>query len=183
MEQIKLNLKIGLELIKEMDKLIERWQTIDGYDNYSVSTFGNVRNNKTDKILKNLTNGDGYLFVNLYKNGIRKTKKTHRLVCQAFLTNPENKKCVDHIDNERKNNHISNLRFATYSENNRNASMKKTNTSGFIGVSFEKSKHKWRAKYTLNKKNKHIGYYNTALEASIAYQAKIKEHYGEFAYA
>ena len=111
----------------------------------------------------------------------KKTARVHKLVANAFITNTENKKCVDHIDHNPKNNHITNLRFATHSENIMNKSKHSNNTSGYIGVSFDKHAKKWLAQYNLNGKRKCIGRYNTAEEASTAYQAKIKDHYKEYA--
>ena len=76
------------------------------FPNYEVSTFWNVRNRQTGKILKQSIDKDGYEKVNIYSNCISITKKIHRLVASAFLNNHENKKNVDHIDRDRSNNNI-----------------------------------------------------------------------------
>ena len=171
------NFRKGMELINS----VERWKVIANYDNYSISSFGRVRNDKTNRILKPGTDGSGYYYVNFYDNGNVKKNKIHKLVANAFIKNPLNKRCVDHIDRNPKNNHITNLRFATIQENNRNASKKKNNTTGYIGVTYHKPTGKYVARFHLNGKRKHIGLYTTKLEASEAYQAKVNEHYGEFA--
>ena len=98
----------------------------------------------------------------------------------AFLPNPKAKKYVDHINRKKTNNNISNLRWATNSENMMNIPKKSSNTSGYIGVYYDKSRNKYCAEITINYKKKHLGRYNTALEASEAYQAKAKEMFGEF---
>ena len=175
------NIKNGLSLIEKLDRIIERWCKIDEYENYSVSTFGKVRNDTTKKILKIRIDTHGYYIVNLCKDGEAKTSRIHKLVAKAFLTNPQNKKCIDHIDRNPLNNHFLNLRFATHSENAMNKSKRSDNTSNYIGVDFDKRSNKYRARYSLNGKSKHIGYYESPQLASSAYQAKIKEHFKEFA--
>lgn len=152
---------------KIMDKLkIERWKPIDVY-NYSVSTFGRIRNDKTNRILK-----PG--IVNLCNSGNVKKMNIHRLVALAFITNPENKKCVDHINNNRLNNHINNLRWATLSENGQNAAMRSDNTSGTKGIGWKKESKKWQVLIRINGKNKYID------DAKIARQKAAKKYYGEY---
>ena len=97
---------------------MEQWKTITGYDNYEVSTEGNVRNVKTGRIITQHDNG-GYLKVNLHKNGKRKVFYIHRLVAIAFIPNPQNKPTVNHIDENKHNNRVDNLEWATYGEQQR----------------------------------------------------------------
>ena len=101
---------------------METWKVINDFPNYEISNFGNIRN-KT-KLLKIVPNKQGYNIVVLC-NGIRKTINVHRLVAAAFVPNPENKPCVDHIDGDRANDHADNLRWVTYLENNNNPITKK----------------------------------------------------------
>jgi len=79
----------------------ELWKPIKGYEHYSVSNQGNVRNDKTNKVLQPRDNGHGYYKVDLYLNGKVKTHLIHRLVGDHFIENPDNKKCIDHINHDR----------------------------------------------------------------------------------
>ena len=96
------------------------WKKVDEYENYSVSSDGTVRNDKTGRILKKCRNKNGYEIVNLYKNGKIKTFQVHRLVAIAFIPNHENKPCVDHINAIRDDNRVDNLRWCDCKENSNN---------------------------------------------------------------
>ena len=162
--------------------VIEEFKKIDGYENYSVSKNGNVRNDLTDKILKHRKDKNGYSNFTLSKNGKLKTHKVHRLVAIAFILNPDDKLCVDHIDENKTNNNLTNLRWATKTENGQNKGKNKNNTSGFKGVSYDKTKNKYRAVIKINEKRKHLGYFKTAKEASAEYDESAKENHKEFYY-
>ena len=94
------------------------WKKIEvkGYDNYSVSNTGLVRNDDTGKLLKPQKTR-GYYYVHLKRCGKLKNKYIHRLVAQAFIPNPENKPQINHIDGNPQNNCVSNLEWCTQSEN------------------------------------------------------------------
>lgn len=101
----------------------EIWKNIDGYDGkYMISSLGRVKSLLfgKEKILKPKTDKDGYKLINLYKDKKSYTLKIHRLVCEAFIPNPDNKPQVDHINTIRDDNRIENLRWCTQSENNHN---------------------------------------------------------------
>ena len=118
----------------------EQWKLIQGYnDKYSVSNKGNVKNNKTNKIMKGYIY-NGYYKLDLQDNRTRKRVRVHRLVALAFIPNPDNKPYVDHIDNNKLNNNLNNLRWCTQSENQQNSKLSSRNTTGVKGVSFEKKK-------------------------------------------
>jgi hypothetical protein len=159
---------------------MELYKLIDGYENYEISTFGNVRNIKTNRILKPITYGDGYLMVGLSKDKIKKTFTIHRLVGIAFIENPDNKLCIDHIDRNKINNNILNLRWASHSENSQNKSIQKNNSSTVSGVHFNKKLNKWQVYISINGKIKHIGYYKDFDEAVQARKEQEEIHYKEF---
>lgn len=47
----------------------------------------------------------------------KKRLKIHRVVCEMFIPNPDNKPCINHKDGNKYNNHVSNLEWVTYQEN------------------------------------------------------------------
>lgn len=94
----------------------EVWKKIEGYENYEVSSCGNIRKNgKT--IIKPEVHHKGYLRVDLFRDRNRKHMKVHRLVAEAFIPNPENKPQINHKDFNKQNNCIDNLEWVTNSEN------------------------------------------------------------------
>ena len=152
---------------------MEEWKQIIDYPNYSVNNFGNVRNNKTGRILKPQSHNSGkYLGVDLGR-GNRKT--IHSLVGKTFLEKPDENVEIDHIDLNGCNNHLENLRWVTRSQNQQHKNKNKNCLSKFKGVTFDKQKNKWKCHLRVNGKNKHIGHFNTEEECALAYNNYIKE--------
>ena len=165
----------------QIQNFVEIWKVVDGYENYKVSSLGRVKNVKTGRILKGSDRGNGYLTVVLYKNKKAKTFNVHQLIGKAFLVNPENKRCIDHKDRDRKNNKVSNLRYATLQENNLNKSKYKNNKSGHIGVIWDKKRKSWKAYIRIDGKLKHLGYFDDITIAVQSRKAAVKKYHGEFA--
>jgi hypothetical protein len=165
--------------LKTLNENTEPWVEIEGYPGYEVSPFGRVLNSNTGLVLQpGISNG--YPKINLCGNNKKKKYSIHRLVANAFINNPENKRCVDHIDNNRTNNHVTNLRWASYEENSMNRSIGKYNTSGYKGVRFYKSRKKWKARITVDGIQIHIGYYKTLDEAVQARKDRANEAFGAY---
>ena len=77
---------------------------------YSISDHGYVRKDKTGKIRKPFLNQE-----HVYQSGLSKVKKVsmwriHRLVCNALISNTDNKHDIQHIDGDTTNNKVSNLK-------------------------------------------------------------------------
>jgi len=151
----------------------ERWMKIEGSPKYSVSDRGQVRNDVTGKMLRSNLNDCGYYFVNLCNNGKRKTHKVHRLVAIAFCERTNENTEVDHIDQNKTNNHYENLRWVSSSNNQRNKRKRAGTSSHFTCVSWYKKTKKWYASISLNKKRKHIGYFDTEEAAHHAFRAEV----------
>ena len=93
--------------------MIETYKKIEGFENYSVSDHGNVRNDTKGKVIKTCANSQGYGQVQLWTEKKRHDRRVHILVAAAFLENDEKKPMVDHIDGDKMNNDVFNLRWAT----------------------------------------------------------------------
>jgi hypothetical protein len=160
---------------------MEEYKIIKDYEGYAVSNFGNVKYNTSGRIINQHINKNGYCQVSL-TNDDNKSKnfKIHRLVGLAFIPNPENKPCIDHIDNNKLNNNVDNLRWATFTENNQNMKLSKNNTSGFKGVSFCKRSNKWQSSITINNKRIYLGYFENKEDAIKARQEASSKYFGEY---
>lgn len=88
---------------------------------------------------------------------------------------------VDHINGDRLDNRRENLRICTYQQNSFNSKKHYGSTSKYKGVSYKKDHKRWMACIYLNRKFKHIGYYNTEDEAAMAWNKVAKQYHGEFA--
>lgn len=117
----------------------------------------------------------GYLAVTI--NG--KTYMLHNLIW-VYMTGNEPSGIVDHEDLNRTNNKWNNLRDATRSENQCNRRIQSNNTSGYKGVTFDKSRNLWSARVNLQGKVYNLGRFKTAEEAHAIYLKAAKEKHGEF---
>ena len=100
---------------------MEHWKAIAGYEGlYEVSDLGRVKSlgYGKEKILKPGKTRGGYLYVNLHKDGQRKTITVHRLVATAFISNPTNLETINHKDEVKTNNTVSNLEWMSHKDNN-----------------------------------------------------------------
>ncbi|KKN79710.1 hypothetical protein LCGC14_0337320 [marine sediment metagenome] len=113
---------------------METWKDIKGFEGlYQISDLGRVKSltrkivrrdgialSIKERILKDHKDhydSHGYLQVDLYKTGSRKTYKVARLVALAFIPNPENKRTVNHKKGNRGDNRAKKLEWATQAEN------------------------------------------------------------------
>lgn len=94
---------------------------IEGYEGlYAAISNGNIWSYYHNIFLSQRDNGQGYLIVSLYKNGIEKTKRVNRLIALAFVEKPDEwdeSWDAAHIDSNRANNDYTNLKWQTRSDN------------------------------------------------------------------
>ena len=145
----------------------EIWKDIEDYEGlYQVSNFGRVKSverwvysgkgNSTKRLnpelIKSQAINHGYSVVTIWKDNKIKMMKIHRLVCQAFTLNPNNKPCVNHIDGVKTNNYVENLEWCTYSENHKHA-YKNGLMTGYFQGKFGKDNSKSRPVFQINPKS------------------------------
>lgn len=100
--------------------------------------------------------------------------KMHRVI----LGLGNRKLLVDHKDLNGLNNQRSNLRIANTQQNTYNSPSHKDSSSKFKGVSWDKSRQKWKARIG----KKYLGMFKIEADAAIAYNNAAKELHKEFAY-
>lgn len=113
-------------------------------------------------------------YVRLYKSG--KMILLHRLIMKA----PRDKQ-VDHINGNGLDNRKVNLRLCTRSQNAANTNKYVRNKSGYKGVSWDKSKNKWKAQITKNKKTITLLRSDDPIKAANAYDTAALKYHKEFA--
>lgn len=125
----------------------EIWKDIPGFPCYKASSHGRIASfrGKTAKILRPTLSHGGYYLVTValgdrYGEGGQKTISVHRLVALAFIPNPENKPCIDHINTIRTDNRPSNLRYVTAMENSANPITKVRMKAGSLAASEKTSR-------------------------------------------
>jgi hypothetical protein len=147
---------------------------IENFENYIIFNNGKIFSRRSNKFLKEIDNGRGYQFVNLYNENGRHVIYIAHIVAEHFIENTENKNEVDHIDRNRSNNHYTNLRWVSHQENNLNKNKQKNNKSGFIGVYLENKYHRYQASF--QKDGKQIRkYFSFQKDNKIDREAKLKE--------
>lgn len=90
---------------------MENWQEILDFDHYSVSNRGRVRNDKTQRIMRQVVNQRGFVYVGMMKRGRQHKASVPVLVARAFLPPHPNETFTSpiHLDGDRFNNDVDNL--------------------------------------------------------------------------
>ena len=151
-------------------KIPDNYNIINSFIYFTIKNTECILDLDNMRILTNFKwnlSPDGYVIT---KRGIR----LHKLVLPLndFLV-------VDHINGIKTDNRRCNLRSATLSENAKNTSFRKNNTSGHMGV--YKVGLKYRAKIQCDNNTIELGRFKSPEEASAAYKKAAKYYFGEFA--
>lgn len=101
----------------------------------------------------------------------RKRVLAHRLAW-FYVTGRWPKEQIDHINHNRSDNRWSNLREVSHTDNMRNHSKTKANTSGHVGVCWDKAKDKWLVRV----RGKFVGYFDDIEIAAQAREAALLNH-------
>ena len=162
------------------DKPVRKQRKIVEYDDYVEITMykfdGSERFvTKMDKEDLPIIEGKhihlgGIGYAQIYKG--KKKYYIHRIVINA-------EKHVDHINRDRLDNRKRNLREATGSQNQYNTGVPTSNTTGFKGV--HTVNKKFRARIKVDKKEIHLGTFNSKIVAAAAYNRAAKKYHKEFA--
>lgn len=93
---------------------------VKGYEGlYEVTNTGLVYGCKSGVFLSPKSRKDGYLEVNLWRNGVGTSHLVHKLVAEAFVPNPNYFPQINHKDENKSNNNADNLEWCTAKYNSR----------------------------------------------------------------
>ena len=164
---------------------IREIKVIGRRETYELSVYLDEEDYQTIRLWEYALNrviGRNTTYVMAYKNG--KKVYLHRLI-MGLLDAPRSV-FVDHIDHNGLNNCRNNLRITDNRGNNHNSRKRLSETSSrYKGVSWNWANNHtkpWKAHIRLSDKKKHLGYYQTEIEAAIAYNKAALELFGPYAY-
>lgn len=162
---------------------LEIWKDIPSYEGiYQASNLGIIKSlyritiSKTgikksykERILKSNSCRD-YCFLRLSKNGKPKGFWVHQLVAMAFLGHVpcKHKLVVNHINFCKTDNRVENLEIITARENLNRKHL--SSSSKYTGVTWIKKTKKWQSRIVINGKIKHLGSFDSEIEASEHYE-------------
>jgi hypothetical protein len=105
------------------------------------------------------------------RDGLRRAIMMHRVIASA-----PPRLVVDHLNGDGLDNRRANLRVCSQSHNIGNARPdRRNNKTGFKGVSWRPDKRKYAAQIAVRRKTRHLGFFDTAEDASAAYQRASRE--------
>jgi len=157
----------------------EVWRPVKEFPTlYKVSNTGKVASYRKE-LAQHIINS-GYVKTSFKIAGKNNQRLVHRIVAEAFIDNPDNKREVNHKDGNRLNNHASNLEWMTSSENKQHArkelgsvynvptlGLKLSKASKYYNVGYDKSRKKWKSCVRVDNVNYHQKRFDTEEEAAL----------------
>lgn len=168
-ESLSYDMETGILLWKVRPR--QHFKTERGWNNFNSQFAGKVAGN-----LATSPRVAGYRFINVGNNYLI---GAHRIA--MALISGEWPDYVDHINGNRSDNRATNLRSCSKVQNSRNRKMNLNNRSGLKGVSRHLKTSRWYARIQVNKKQIHLGMFDTPEAAHAAYSKAAKQLHGEFA--
>ena len=107
-----------------------------------------------------------------------KSYKEHRLVW-LYVYGELPRLEIDHINGIGTDNRVSNLRLATHKQNAQNLKKHKDNTTGYLGVTYDRHRNKYQSRIMVDGRQIHLGRFDTPELAYLKY-LEAKQHYHEF---
>lgn len=166
----KARLRELLEYDAEAGHLVWRTRPVE---TFKTAPAGKIWNAHFAGTVAGSVRSDGYRQISI--DG--KLRNAHRLIWIYANGDIPAGMQIDHINGVRDDNRLDNLRLVTTAENGRNQSIPHTNTSGVIGVSWNKHDRKWRAMIQIDRRAKYLGRFDTLEEAAAA-RAKAERQFG-----
>lgn len=114
------------------------------------------------------------------RRNVTRDGRQHSLYLHRFIMGDREGFEIDHIDGNGLNCSKSNMRYATKAQNAQNQKLKKSNSSGIKGVTFNKIQMKWQAYITIDRRMIHLGFHFTKEAAAAAREAAAKIAHGNF---
>lgn len=168
----------------------EIWRDVVGYEGvYEVSNMGRIKSlsrdilhgsyfyRRKELILKTPADSRGYSECRLCNGITCKLFKVHVVVAASFLNHKTNGHIIviDHINGNKEDNRLENLQLVTQRENTSICFNKNRDkfSNKYIGVTWYEKTNKWICRIHYDKKTRHLGYFNSEIEASNTYQNAI----------
>lgn len=176
---------------EEINSIKERRNSIFGknqivlHENYAEIILRDRQGKEKNRAKVSLCRVDELKNINWYASGSRYVSgntKNGIVMLHRFILKAKKDEIVDHINHDTFDNRDENIRICTQSENMMNTIIPNTNKSGFKGVSKQKRDNKWRAYITINKKQIHLGSFDTYEEAVEARKKANEKYQGIFSY-
>lgn len=151
---------------------MDLFKKVNGFDDYTICSNGDVIFTPKMNILRRYYNSSGYETVSM-KNNDNKWMPimVHQLMAICFLEHIPNGQTivVDHIDNNKKNNNLSNLQLITQRQNSNKENV--VSKSGYKGVFWNEVNNKWQVRPRVNGRKHLLGYYDCPITANKDYES------------